>query len=671
MLFVSIVSFFIFFNTNSFNQNQKVINSIKNDTYSISIPYYVNRDNKNRTLDLHNLKKDGITIIKEKNTVLSNLTTFDITDNKINNKLIQNLPSGSIQLNHLKKLKYNDLIGQHFYVKLKNNFDSNNLKNNLAKAFKMSDSSIHIDYYNTPSKAKSYPNNIQIISILIFSISLLIIIYVFEYFLSYKEFNMYLVFGYSKWNILNKYIKNTLRQVIFPIIAILIMVMYCYLSFKSTDNLLVLNVGISTIKFLFMTVVVSLITFAFLISLFSPDEQYLKGKYPFRSIMIFNSVVKVLLMISLILISQSILPQIKNTIIITIQRNQTMGFLKGYNNLPLKPSIKAMNFEVNHLKQFNKNNQKFLNNLYDKKLIIFSPSNETFHQLSSKGKTSIKNIESNIVYISPEYLNSMDIKDNKNKVLKINNNANHGLILLPNAYSRRENKVKKVVNTKHRDDIKDIYLEGKSKKISNYDSSPKLKYIGIKDNQKLIKFYDYYSGLKNPILIVVTKPLINYPYSFYASDITGSSNNYFFKSSNQDTNKIIEKSRLKEYYPKIINAQERINDNFNNSVLTTAVEGTIGLTLLISFIIVSIFSIWTKLLADRKLLLTKKIFGYKLKNIFCYRIIFILLLWTIVYLYETIAYSDIVNNFYLFMGVTDLVINIASMKIYFNKLGRK
>ncbi|TPR12152.1 hypothetical protein [Apilactobacillus timberlakei] len=671
MLFVSILSFFIFFNTASFGQNQNTMNDLTNNTYSISVTSYVDRDNKNSFINLNNLNKDGIKIIKEESDVSNNLKTFNETNLKLHDKLIQKLPSGNIRLNSLKTLRYDDLIGQNFYVKVKNNISSNRLKKILSNNFKMKASNIKINSYNSSYKYQAYPNHIQIIFILIFSIFLLLIVYIYEYFLSYKELNMYLLFGYSKWNILMKYVIVTLKQLITPIFSILAMMIYCYLMFRSTNSFLIINIGIYTLKFLLITIIISLIIFSLLISLFSPDEKKIKGKYPFKSIIIFNHIIKAILIVSLVLVSQSILPQIKNTATNIINRNQTMSLLDGYKNIPLMPSMQAINFEDNHPNQFIKYNQKFFGHLYDKKIIMFAPSNSTRIQLLKKGKTAKNNVTSNIVYVSPEYLNNMDIKGNSDKKIKMNGSEKNGLVLLPNEYSNKSKGIKYIINKQHKDDIKDIYLEGASKTQSIYSSSPKLKYMFIKNNQHITKFYDYYSGLKNPILIVVPKSFITYPYSVYSANITGVSDTYFFKASNNDTNKIIDKSKLRSEYPKIITAQKRVNDNLKDSMITTSIEGTIGITLIISFIIVSVFSIWIYLIANKKLLLTKKIYGYKPKDIFSYKLLFISLFWIIIFSYEMFSYVDIFNYFYLLMGSIDFAINIFLIKIYFNKLRRK
>lgn len=671
MLFVSILSFFIFFNTFSFNQNQNTINDIINNTYNVSITSYVDRDNKNNVINLNNLNRDGIKLIKEESDVVSNLKTFNITNLKYNSKIVQRLPSGNIQLRSLKKLNYNDLIGQKFYVKVNNNSNPYTLKKILSKDFDMKTSNIKIDSYNNNFKYQVYPNHIQIAFILIFSVFLLLIVYVYEYFLSYKELNIYLSFGYSKWNILGKYIIKTLKQLIFPIILILIMMTYCYSIFNSTNDIFIFNVGMTTLKLLLITITISLLIFSLLISLFNPNEKILKGKYPFKSIIIFNNILKIILTVSLVLVSQSILPQLKNTSISIINRNQTMNLLRGYKNIPLMPSTQSINFEEKHLNSFIKHNQNFLSDLYDKKLILFAPSNDTRNQLLNKGKTSSKNIKTNIVYISPEYLNNMNIRNNSNNSVKINDTEKNGLVLLPNEYNKTKYYVKKTINDQHNDDIKNIYLEGAYKKRSVYNSSPKLKFTFIKDNQHVTKFYDYYSGLKNPIFIVVPKSFINYPYSVYGANITGVSANYFFKASNYETNDIINRNKLRPEYPKIISAQKRINDNLNNSLLTTSVEGTIGITLIISFIVVSIFSIWTYLIANKKLLIAKKIYGYKPESILINKVLFISLFWILIFVYEMFSYTDFINYFYLIIGIIDLLINVLSTETYFNKLRRK
>ncbi|WP_156771258.1 hypothetical protein [Secundilactobacillus paracollinoides] len=376
-----------------------------------------------------------------------------------------------------------------------------------------------------------------------------------------------------------------------------------------------------------------------------------------------NIFFKTILMLALVIVSLKFVPEVTQTALSLSNSNKTNTVLAGYSNVPLMPTRSMLKFEEERPDLHIKATQNLFTNLYAHKLLIFAPTDETKNRLFEHKRIKKSTIRSNIVYVSPEYIRINDLKTNQGKKLTIHENTNFATVLIPKNLSNHTDKIMKIMQKRYFEEASSLGRSlGVSDKLGNNVKIPKLHYQSIKSNPKLIKFFDEYSALKNPIIFVLPQQLMKLPASVFADNIAGDSNNFFFQDKDGQVEKFIRKSIISGDYPKMVSAQKLVATIFDQNVKANTMIGILSFLLVISYLALTLFAAEAYLITNGKTFFLKRLSGYSLLQISSSYFLISSIFWSGVIFVQILNRDGISSiGFCLILGLTDLFISYSAI----------
>lgn len=682
LMFVTALSFFVVFFRSTAVQYQDIQTKFLSTSYVVELPITANTNPTNTLKQLNKLhNSDKLEFVKPVVDAVTNDTTLYLLTNKYSQFdqtvlgfsksdsfttkkvtkspiLLSNL-AGKLfvgSLNHIPK--YSPLNGT-YYVKSNKNYTNNELSEILEKNLnitKIKVSSVH---------KKNNINaifNTQLIVVLGMCAIILTLVFLYNFFLSYETMSLKLIFGYTKFQLIIDSFKDMLRGLWVVIIMMLVIPIIFVMIFKTTGYLAMGAVIIQSTGWILAILGLAMLLVSILLIPYQATIVSTRGKKPIRTLYIINWVVKIVLILTILLISHTAVHSANQAITVTRNLNISKKILSGYSSTP---NMTAEDVDQNNnelVTQYFQNHTQLFTEFYTQyKLLLFSPTNQTYLRLLANKPVEKNNVFDNLVYVSPEYLNQVPIVDSHGKRVKVPNTRQSGLVLVP--WSQRHNikKIQAQTTEQHQFDVHDAgeSFISKTSRQTNTSIVPKLTYQYIKDDQNLLTFYGFLAEIHNPILFVVTKNIVSQPYSVYATNFAGQSDDYFIKNnSKHNIQTTIAKNDLSSEFPQVVPAPEYTTTWFNDAITTASINIAFLAIVILTVIMVSLFAIKSHFIIYQDNIFIKKITGYGFGKIMRHFILTNVLLWLICIIYYAIQKDLLLIKFYAMLGAFDLIIMV-------------
>lgn len=431
-------------------------------------------------------------------------------------------------------------------------------------------------------KNNSYNFNPYILFLSIYLILLMIFLVVVEQILESKEIAIKAFNGYSEADIIKNKIKEygtiagILNIILFSIIVIALVLI-------TTDYKFITGILLTYIKLSLLVnlIIVLALTFILYLSISFIDVTKIKNNVSSKFILFISYFSKLILFLIIFLIAGTLSNSIKETI-------NTKDQLEGWKKLEnyysasyyndISSSEDNIDFNTMKLDYIDQKNKDFIDSTQNEYngIIIDSHAYGAGHEYNKEMCLEQYDLDCNTVVINQNYLDLINIKNEKNQSINIDSNSKID-ILIPYEQKKDEEKIKKNI-------------------INNLnDISPSFQYNEDDFNTTIVKkgtcYPTYNLSNENPCLNTVALEMGEYYYNYNLLLTTG----YFIELENQsdpysDIEKTLKENDLEYNFPVYTNKTSEIYEYYN-SLKAKIIKNVI--LLITSFIMIIIISYYT------------------------------------------------------------------------------
>lgn len=336
-----------------------------------------------------------------------------------------------------------------------------------------------------------------LLGILIGCCALCVLVMLYDFYDQYKAVTVMLLNGYSKAQILGQFFYGYYIKYFF-IGSILSVIVSVFIK-RSQRFILLLNL----LYFISILIVCLGITI-FLVRKYQISYEVIQEQKPLKKLLRLNNFVSGGLICFLTIFVQVYADDLGQLIKERGNKTENQELLANYTYSHLLfHSVDYENEKAVYNSFLTSNN--LLNYWFDRGVLIVYLTDDTLSRL--KSENYYPGYGANEVYVSPEYINKQELRDENNQIIRITNDEQVMIELVPEMYRKEETKLLAYLTENHEflnHKVGEEYSsDEKESEGKSDDSQIEIRYI--KDHQKLLELFPAQTNLSNSILRVITK----------------------------------------------------------------------------------------------------------------------------------------------------------------------
>jgi putative ABC transport system permease protein len=339
-----------------------------------------------------------------------------------------------VEVRTLSKLVDSGFLDGYCYVQLQQKSDINKFINDLEKNLNVKGVNV-VENNNSEEYDFSYE---WIVVLVLYFFCMLIIVY--DILKSYKNIAIKKMLGISKLSIYISYLK---RLVLIQVLAqAIVTAILCFIKFESYNKYVGLFLkNLMGVYFIELILLICFVSLPFIYINKIKISDMIKNKQPTKEIIVFNTIVKIVIIVCFFVISKFIIQDFNS-----FKNIYSKSFKKWdqMNDYVVLPNLTVTTAELMKYLASEKssNDQKQIYTYFDKKGAIFADFSEFTPMVRNMRLKETKYpYESDNVWVNENYLKLNPIYDIKGNAVKVSEKQESEIILVPEKYKKYENAI--------------------------------------------------------------------------------------------------------------------------------------------------------------------------------------------------------------------------------------